>query len=94
MDEAREDADLALEYQLSVEAQRGKGDDYRPGGVPAVSAEQAMRTLSFRQNRKRGKHGPRRAKPPSIEAVRAKVERLVRAVKRHREGEPWSGDSH
>ena len=79
MDEAREDADLALEYQLSVEAQRGKGDDYRPGGVPAVSAEQAMRTLSFRQNRKRGKHGPRRAKPPSIEAVRAKVERLVRA---------------
>jgi hypothetical protein len=88
MDEAREDADLALEFQLSAEAQRNKGDDYRPDGAPGVSAEQAMRTLSFRENRKRGKHRPRRAKPPDIEAVAEKIERKVRAIKRHRERKP------
>lgn len=86
MDEAREDADLSLEFQLSVEAQRNRGDDYRPESEPGVSAEQALRTLSFRENRKRGKHSPRRAKPPDIEAVAAKIERKVRAIKRHREG--------
>lgn len=86
MDEAREDADLALEFQLTVQAQRDKGDDYRAGSEPGVPAEQAIRTLSFRENRKRGKHSPRRAKPPSIEAVAEKIERLVRAVKRHRKG--------
>jgi len=88
MDEAREDADLALEFQLSVEAQGKRGDDYRPGTEPGVPAEQAMRTLSFRENRRRGKHSPRRAKPPGIEAVTAKIERKVRAIKRHREGKP------
>ncbi|MGZ8285101.1 MAG: hypothetical protein ACXW27_15370 [Allosphingosinicella sp.] len=95
MDEAREDADLVLEFQLSAEAQRERGDDYRDSHlgqslvtVPSeqVPAEQAMRTLSFRENRKRGKHSPRRAKPPSIEAVAEKIDRLVRAVKRHGEG--------
>jgi molybdenum-dependent DNA-binding transcriptional regulator ModE len=85
MDEAREDADLALEFQLSVEAQRNRGDDYRPGSEPGVPAEQAFRTLSFRDNRKRGKHSPRRAKPPGIEAVTEKIERKVRAIRRHRE---------
>ena len=88
MDEAREDADLALEFQLCVQAQRGKGDDYRADTEPDVPAEQAIRTLRFRENRKRGKHSPRRAKPPDIEAVTEKVERVVRAVKRHREGKP------
>jgi molybdenum-dependent DNA-binding transcriptional regulator ModE len=88
MEEAREDADLALEFQLSVEAQRGRGDDYRPDGAPRVSAEQAMRTLSFRENRRRGRHSPRRAKPPDMEAVAEKIERKVRAIRRHREGEP------
>lgn len=88
MDEAREDADLALEFQLSVQAHRDKGDDYRAGTEPGVPAEQAMRTLSFRENRKRGKHSPRRAKPPDMEAVTEKIERLVRAVKRRREGKP------
>lgn len=86
MDEAREDADVALEFRLAAEAQGKRGDDYRPDGEPAVPAEQAIRTLSFRENRKRGKHRPRRAKPPPIEAVSEKIERLVRAVKRHREG--------
>jgi hypothetical protein len=94
MDEAREDADLALEYQLSVEAQLGGGDDYRAGAEPGVSAEQAIRTLAFRENRRRGRHSPRRAKPPSIEAVSEKIERKVRAIKRQRGLEPWSGDSH
>jgi len=88
MDEAREDADLALEFQLSVQAQGDRGDDYRPEGEPGVSAEQAIRTLSFRENRKRGKHSPRRAKPPDIEAVTEKIERKVRAIRRHREGKP------
>ena len=86
MDEAREDADLALEFQLSAQAQRDKGDDYRAGTEPGVPAEQAIRTLSFRENRRRGKHSPRRAKPPDIEAVTEKIERTVRAIKRKREG--------
>src|SRR5687767_1518127 len=34
MDEAREDADLALEFQLSVQAQGGPGDDYRAEPEP------------------------------------------------------------
>lgn len=103
MDEAREDADLALEFQLAAQAQGDRGDDYRPSGdgdpsqmavptesgpEPRVDADQAMRTLSFRENRKRGRHSRRRAKPPDIEAVTEKIERLVRAVKRHREGKP------
>ncbi len=91
MDEAREDADLALEFQLSVQAQGGKGDDYRAGAEPGVDPEQAMRTLSFRENRKRGRHKPRRAKPPGIEAVVEKIERKVRAIKRHRERPGPSG---
>ncbi|HEX8238341.1 MAG TPA: hypothetical protein VF574_01220 [Allosphingosinicella sp.] len=86
MDEAREDADLALEFQLSVQAQRNRGDDYRPEGEPGVTADQGMRTLSFRENRRRGKHSPRRAKPPAIEAVTEKIERKARAIRRHREG--------
>lgn len=86
MEEAREDADLALEFQLSVQALGGRGDDYRDGAEPGVPAEQAIRTLSFRENRKRGKHSPRRANPPSIEAVTEKIERKVRAIKRHRDG--------
>ncbi|HEX8480890.1 MAG TPA: hypothetical protein VF650_03195 [Allosphingosinicella sp.] len=98
MDEAREDADLELQFQLAVKAQRGRGDDHGAGdGGPGQSqatvpleqtpAEQAMRTLSFRENRRRGKHSPRRAKPPDIEAVTKKIERLVRAVKRKRGSE-------
>lgn len=88
MDEAREDADLALEFRLSALAQGGRGHDYRPEGEAGVPADQAMRTLSFRANRNRGRHSPRRAKPPSIEAVAEKIERKVRAIKRHREGKP------
>lgn len=95
MDEVRKDADLALEFQLSVQAQRGKGDDYRAQGDShpgqsqvTVPTDQAMRTLRFRENRKRGRHSPRRAEPPDIEAVAEKIERMVRAVKRHREGKP------
>lgn len=86
MDEAREDADLGLEFRLSVLAHGHKGDDYRPEGEPDISGEQALRTLNFCEDRKRGKHSPRRAKPPSIEAVAEKIERKVRAIKRHREG--------
>jgi molybdenum-dependent DNA-binding transcriptional regulator ModE len=87
MDEAREDSDLALEFQLCAQGQRKRGDDW--GGSPAaVPAERAIRTLSFRENRRRGKHKPRRAKPPGMEAVTGKIERLARAVKRHREGPP------
>ncbi|HEX8381186.1 MAG TPA: hypothetical protein VF619_11645 [Allosphingosinicella sp.] len=98
MDEAREDADLELQFQLAVKARRGRGDDYGASdGDPGQSqatvalepppAEQAMRTLSFRENRRRGKHSPRRGKPPDIEAVTKKIERLVRAVKRKRGSE-------
>jgi hypothetical protein len=86
MAEAREDADLELEFQLSMEAQSGRGDDYRPGEEPRVPAEQALRTLRFRANRKLGKHSPRRSNPPSIEAVTEKIERKVRAIRRKREG--------
>ncbi|HEX9965068.1 MAG TPA: hypothetical protein VGB04_08800 [Allosphingosinicella sp.] len=64
MDEAREDADLELELQLAVKAPGRRGDDYRAG--PGVDPEQAMRTLTFRLNRRRGLHSPRRAKPPAI----------------------------
>lgn len=91
MDEAREDADLALEFQLSVEAQNGQGDDYRAGGEPGVDNAQAMRTLTFRENRRRGRHAPNRAKPPDIEAVAEKIERKVRAMKRRRRAEPRDG---
>lgn len=88
MDEAREEADLELEFQLCVEARRGRGDDYRAGAEPGVSADQAIRTLTFRENRRRGRHSPRRAKPPEIEAVAERVVRLVRAVKRQRGRKP------
>lgn len=93
MDEAREDADLALEFQLSAQAWRGRGDDHRPATEPGVSAEQAFRILSFRENRRRGKHKPRRAKPPSIEAVTAKIERKARAIRRKREDEAQDGST-
>jgi hypothetical protein len=88
MDEAREDADLELEFQLSVEAERGRGDDYRAGPEPGVDAEQALRTLTFRENQRRGRHSPRRAKPPDIEQVAKRIERKVRAIKRQRGREP------
>jgi hypothetical protein len=100
MDEAREDADLALEFQRMAQANSGRGDDYcvhpdsRAGQPPVivppepVPAEQAIRTPTFRENRRRGKHSPRRGKPPDIDAVAEKIERAVRAVKRHREGKP------
>jgi hypothetical protein len=84
MDEAREDADLALEFQLMVEAEHKRGDDYRAGAEPGVDFGQAMRTLAFRENRRRGRHSPRRARPPGIEQVAEKIERKVRAVKRQR----------
>jgi hypothetical protein len=44
-----------------------------------------MRTLTFRENRKRGRHAPRRRPPPPIEAVAERIDRLVRAVKRQRD---------
>ena len=91
MDEAREDADLALEFQLSVQAQRQRGDDFAGPGA-GVDAEQAMRTLSFRENRKRGRHSPRRPKPPEIEAVAERIERKVRAIERHREDSAGEGE--
>jgi hypothetical protein len=83
MDEARDDADLELLFQLAVQAQGQKGDDFA-GPRAGFDAEQAMRTLTFRANRKLGRHAPRRRPPPSIEAVAGRIGRLVRAVERQR----------
>jgi hypothetical protein len=84
MDEAREDADLELLFQLAVGAHAGRGDDF-DGAQSGADAEQAMRILTFRANRSLGKHSPRGKPPPSPEAVNARVERLARAVVRKRQ---------
>ena len=83
MDEARDDADLELLFQLTGHAQAERGDDF-DGPRSGFDAEQAMRTLTFRDNRRRGKHAPRRRPPPAIEAVAERIDHLVRAVKRQR----------
>ena len=82
MDEARDDADLALEFQLMAEAQGG-GDKRSP-----ADREQAMRTVRFRENRRRGRHAPRRKAPPAIEQVAGRIAKLARAIKRQREKGP------
>ena len=91
MDEAREEADLELLFRLAAHAGGKTGDDYA-GPVAGFDAEQAMRALTFRANRKLGLHSPRRRPPPPIEAVTDKVVRLVRAVKRKRRAERPEGD--
>ena len=83
MDEARDDADLALEFRLAVRPEGGLGDDY-PAGADGFDCDQAMRALTFRRNRRLGLHAPRRRPPPPIEAVAERIERTVRAVIRHR----------
>jgi hypothetical protein len=80
MDEAREDVDMALEFELMAEAKLG--DD-----APA-DRDRTIRTLRFRQNRRRGFHSPRRPAPPPIEAVAERIERKVRAIHRHRKRKP------
>ena len=84
MDEARDDADLALEYQCLAQAAGRRGDDYRGEGEAEADCDQAMRILTFRENRRQGRHRPSRKKPPTIEAVAANVERLARAIRRRR----------
>lgn len=84
MDEAREEADLELLFQLAAHAEGRRGDDF-DSSEERFDPEQAMRTISFRENRKLGRHSPRRRPPPPIEAVAVKIERLVRAVKRQRD---------
>lgn len=88
MDEVRDDADLALEFQLMAEAANG------PNPEAPFDREQAMRSLSFRENRRQALHSPRRRRPPTIEEVGARVERLVRAIKRRRGEGPGGGDGH
>ncbi|HEX6374877.1 MAG TPA: hypothetical protein VFZ91_04070 [Allosphingosinicella sp.] len=88
MDAARDDADMALEFRLMALAQGQMGDDYGDGTEASFDAEQAMRTLTFRDNRRRGKHAPRRRPPPTIEAVAGRIHRLVRAIRRQREKKP------
>lgn len=83
MDEAREDADLELLFRLAAHAQGKRGDDFAAPGA-AFDAEQAMRSLTFRENRKAGRHSPRRRPPPEIGAVAERVERLASAVRRQR----------
>lgn len=97
MDEAREEADLELLFRLAAHAGSKRGDDFEP--PPRFDPEQAMRALSFRDNRGRGKHSPRLRPAPSIEAVGERIERLVRAVRRHGGGQRRPGgadesDSH
>lgn len=94
MDEVRDEADLKLMFQLAAHAQAKRGDDYSGPGA-AFDPDQAMRTLTFRDNRRRGKHAPRRRPPPPIEVVAERIDRLVRAVKRQRSKAPdEKGDSH
>lgn len=91
MDEARDDADLKLLFQLAAQAQGRRGDDFAGPGA-RFDADQAMRTLTFRASRRLGKHAPRRPPPPSIEAVAGRIDRLVRAIKRPRgEARPGEG---
>lgn len=87
MDEAREDADMALQFQLMGQTQGKRGDDFDGTGA-GIDSYQAMRTLTFRANRKLGRHSPRRRPPPAIEAVAARIERLVRAVRHQRRAKP------
>jgi hypothetical protein len=87
MDEAREDADLELQFRLAADAEGRSGDDYvRPG--ERFDGEQAKAKLTFRENRRRGNHAPRRRPPPPIEAVAERIDRLVRAVKGQRRKTP------
>jgi hypothetical protein len=81
MDEARDSADLALEFGLAGLA-LGRGGAEEAGG--RLDGEQAKAKLGFRAGRKLGRHSPRRPPPPTIEAVTARIERLVRAVKAQR----------
>lgn len=89
MDEVREDADLALEFQLLAQTQGSRGDDFAGGAEAGFDPHQTMRTLTFRANRKHGKHAPRRRPRPAIGAVASRIERLVRVIKRHRGEKPW-----
>ena len=82
MEEARDDADMELLFQLAAQAQGKKGDDFAGPGA-GFDADQAMRTLTFRANCKRGRHAPRRP-PPTIEAVAGRIDRLARAIRRQR----------
>jgi hypothetical protein len=94
MDEAREEADLELLFQLAAHAQGKRGDDF-DGPEGRFDPDQAMRTIRFRDNRKRGRHSPRGGPPPSIEAVTERVVRLARAVKRQRsKTREKRGDGH
>ncbi|HEX8224956.1 MAG TPA: hypothetical protein VF605_14140 [Allosphingosinicella sp.] len=91
MDEARGDADLELLFQLAAHAEGKRGDDF-DAPEACFDPDQAMRVLTYRDNRRRGKHAPRRRPPPPIEAVAERIDRLVRAVKRQRpERPPESG---
>ena len=82
MDEARDYADMALQFGLMADAANGcdpKAWEDR---------DQAMRTLRFRENRRQGRHSPRRPPPPPIEEVAERIERNVRAIRWNREREP------
>ncbi|HEX8621140.1 MAG TPA: hypothetical protein VF718_04150 [Allosphingosinicella sp.] len=87
MDEAREEADLELLFRLAAHAEGKRGDDYA-GPEGGFDPDRAMRMLSFRDNRKRGGHSPRRRRPPSIEAVTDRVVRLAQAIERQRGKRP------
>lgn len=82
MDEARDHADMALEFRLMGDAANGSDPQAK------AEREQAMRTLSFRENRRQGRHAPRRRPPPAIEQVAERIVRMVRAIKQHRNKEP------
>ena len=93
-DAAIEDAEIELEFRLLVEAgdpdriparieperpvEPGTGEEGR------FDHEQAMRLLTLRHGRRTGRTQAPRAKPPDREAVAARIERGVRAIRRHK----------
>ena len=92
MDEALEDAEIALEFRLAAESgafggldgdEEGDGAD---GPSPApFDADLAMRFLKWREEKRRG--GGRRGRPaqgPTREELAERIVRQVEAIKRHR----------
>jgi hypothetical protein len=77
------------------EAERGLDGAAGPGeGGGRLDLEQAMRILTWRENKRQGRHRRRRLPPePTIEAVTEKILRGVRAIKRHRERYGPQGDA-
>jgi hypothetical protein len=98
IEEALDEADLAIEFRLAHEANdvRAFGnvsdDSGAADGLPAVETKDskfdpdfALRYLKWRQEKKagRGRRG-RAPEPPSIEAVTEKIVKRVEAIRKHR----------